>query len=60
MFFKSKELENITNHDQYAPSSAYGRGLTSVESAKNELDNEHIAFNPLKFISIEKQHFHIS
>ena len=57
MFFKSKEPKNITNHDQYAPSSAYGRGLTSVESAKNELYNEHISFNPLKFISIEKQFF---
>lgn len=57
MFFKSKESENIIHHDQYAPSSAYGRGLTSVESAKDELHNEHIVFNPLELVSIEKQFF---
>lgn len=57
MFFKSKEPKKITNHDKYSPSSAYGRGLTSVESAKNELYNEHIAFNPLELISIKQQFF---
>ena len=57
MFFRAKESQHLSNHDQYAPSSAYGRGLTSVQSAKDELFNEHILFNPLEFISIEKQFF---
>jgi len=57
MFFRKKESQKLPNHDQYAPSSAYGRGLTSVQSAKDELFNEHISFNPLEFISIEKQFF---
>lgn len=57
MFFRKKESQKLPSHDKYAPSSAYGRGLTSVESAKDELFNEHTQFNPLEFIHTEKQFF---
>ena len=57
MFFAKTKPQKTLNFDQYAPSSAYGRGLTSVQSAQDELFNEHIPFKPLNLISIEKQFF---
>jgi len=57
MFFKGKEAQNLSNHDHYAPASAYGRGLTSVQSAHKELFIEHTPFNPLGFISNKQQFF---
>ncbi|QOP45541.1 type IV secretory system conjugative DNA transfer family protein [Sulfurimonas paralvinellae] len=57
MFFAKTKPQKTSNFGQYAPSSVYGRGLTSVQSAQDELFNEHIPFKPLNLISIEKQFF---
>ncbi len=57
MFFKKTKPQKTLNFDQYAPSSAYGRGLTSVQFAKDELHKVHIPFNPLDFLNVEQQFF---
>jgi len=58
MFF-SKKKEEVTppDYQNIAPRSAYGRAITSIESAKNELFKEHILFNPLNFINTQEQFF---
>ena len=61
MFF-SKKKEEVTppqNYQNIAPKSAYGRALTSIQSAKNELFKEHISFNPLNFLNTQEQFFGI-
>lgn len=60
MFFNSKKDKKSYSHAKYAPKSVFGRGLTSIESAKNELFIEHIEFNPLEYINTEIQFFGIN
>lgn len=59
MFFskKKEEIQTSKNYHKIAPKSAYGRSITSIESAKEELFKEHVEFNPLNFINIQKQFF---
>ncbi len=59
MFFskKKEEIESSKNYQNIAPKSAYGRAITSIESAKVELFKEHIPFHPFEFINTQKQFF---
>jgi len=57
MFFTKTKPKKILNFDQHAPSSAYGRGLTSIQAAKDELHKNHVSFNPLHFVNAEQQFF---
>ena len=50
MLFKKTEKETPLSQDQNALSSALGRGITSIASAKDELFHQPISFNPLDFI----------
>jgi type IV secretion system protein VirD4 len=50
------EVEN-TEDVQFSTSSILGRAYTSVSSAEKELFQEHIAYNPLNYISSENQFF---
>ena len=54
MLFKKQEKETPLSQDQFALSSAFGRGLTSIASAKDELFHKPISFNPLDFIKDDK------
>ena len=57
MFFNKQAHQKQASFKELAPSSTLGRGLTSVESAKNELFVEHTPFNPLDFLNIQSQFF---
>ena len=50
MLFKKHIPDEPMAHHEYSIESAYGRGITSIKSAKNELFNEPIAFNPFKYL----------
>lgn len=54
MFFSKKKIDERTAHHEYAVSSNYGRAITSIKSAKNELYHEPINFNPLELVSNDK------
>ncbi|MDN5125877.1 TraM recognition domain-containing protein [Aliarcobacter butzleri] len=54
MLFKKTEKETPLSQDQNALSSALGRGITSISSAKDELFHPPISFNPLDFIKDDK------
>ena len=62
MFFskKKEEMKTLQNYKNIAPQSAYGRAITSIESAKIELFKEHFEFNPLDFINTQEQFFGIN
>ncbi len=51
------EFEEVTDTTIYNTSSDLGRAYTSIASAKNELFKEHTPFNPLKYLSTNKQFF---
>lgn len=51
MFFKTPVREKITSHNnEYALQSAYGRGITSIQSAKDELYCQPKRFNPVHYL----------
>ncbi len=51
MFFKTPAREkNTTSNNRYAQQSAYGRGITSIQSAKDELYSQPKRFNPLQYL----------
>lgn len=51
MFFKTPAREkNTTSNNGYAQQSAYGRGITSIQSAKDELYRQPKRFNPLQYL----------
>lgn len=51
MFFKTPAREkNTTQNNVYAQQSAYGRGITSIQSAKDELYRQPKRFNPLQYL----------
>ncbi|WP_419677784.1 hypothetical protein ACN2EN_09635 [Aliarcobacter lanthieri] len=54
MLFKKTQKETPISQDQNALSSALGRGITSISSAKDELFHQPISFNPLDFILSDK------
>lgn len=55
MFFKNQPQEEVIPlKNEYAQQSAYGRGITSINSAKYELFHESVSFNPLQFIKQDK------
>jgi type IV secretion system protein VirD4 len=59
-FFKKKKdikLELKNKNTSFNTSSVLGRSYTSIASAKEELYKEHIAYNPLDYISTKKQFF---
>lgn len=63
MLFKKQKLNESSAHHEYALKSAYGRGLTSIRSAKDELFQEPKNFHPLKFLQKNQYFFgldHIS
>jgi len=57
MFFGRKKPKELSSHDEFAPRSALGRGVSSVQSAKSELFQEHRVFNPLDFLNTRHQFF---
>jgi len=59
MFFskKKEEIKTPHNYQKIASKSAYGRAVTSIESAKKELFREHIDFNSLDFLNTQEQFF---
>jgi type IV secretion system protein VirD4 len=51
MFFKTPIKEEAKpSKNEYALQSAYGRGITSIQSAKDELYREPKRFNPLQYL----------
>ena len=51
MFFKtSTRDEPVPSKNEYAQHSAYGRGITSIQSAKDELYRQPKHFNPLQYL----------
>ena len=55
MFFKTPTRGEIfIPQNEYAQNSAYGRAITSIASAKDELFHESVSFNPLQFIKQDK------
>lgn len=51
MFFKTPiREESIPSKNEYALTSAYGRGITSIQSAKDELYRQPKRFNPLQYL----------
>jgi type IV secretion system protein VirD4 len=55
MFLKAQKNETSI-HNDYAQASAYGRGITSIISAKSELFAHAESFNPLDYLEQQK-HF---
>jgi len=55
--WKKEEIQETHNYHNIAPKSAYGRAITSIESAKKELFQEHYVFNPLHFLNTQEQFF---
>ena len=55
MFFKNQVKEEVqAPKNEYAQQSAYGRAITSIASAKDELFHESVSFNSLKYIVANK------
>lgn len=54
MFFKAKVPDEPSARHEYAQQSAYGRGFTSIKSAKDELYHEAVSFDPLQYIQSKK------
>jgi type IV secretion system protein VirD4 len=55
MFFKNPVKEEVqAPKNEYAQTSAYGRAITSIASAKDELFHQEVAFNPLKYLQNNK------
>jgi|GEM_PF-3040021 len=51
MFFKTPTREEpVPSKNEYAQHSAYGRGITSTQSAKDELYRQPKRFNPLQYL----------
>ena len=54
IFTNNSDFKNIgeadTNHKNLAKNTTLGRGITSIESAKNELYKNLVEYNPLDFI----------
>lgn len=57
MFSNTKQQEEIKPQVQKAEGSSYGRPLTSIESAKDELFHSAVEFNPIEFIQ-DKKYFY--
>jgi len=57
MFFGRKKPKELSYHDEFAPKSVFGRGFTSVQSAKSELFQEHKTFNPLDYLNSQYQFY---
>lgn len=51
MFFRNRKQDEQTAHHQHSLKSAYGRGITSIQSAKDELYLEVLDFNPLEYLN---------
>jgi len=60
MFFtkeiKQREIKKIDN-TKYGVNSSYGRSITSIQTAKDELFKAHLEYNPLDFINSKAQFF---
>jgi type IV secretion system protein VirD4 len=57
MFFKKQQQQpKQTEYTQFAPSSNFGRGVSSIQSASNELFHKAKPFNPLHFLD-ERKYF---
>ncbi len=54
MFFKKTEPKKQTQYNEFAPSSAYGKNVSSIQSEKDALFFEATRYNPLNFISADK------
>lgn len=55
MFFKNQVKEEVqAPKNEYAQQSAYGRAITSIASAKDELFHQAVAFDPLKYLQNNK------
>lgn len=55
MLFKKKNQQpKHTEYSQFAPSSAFGKGVSSIQSAKVELFHPARVFNPLAYLSADK------
>jgi len=57
MFFKKQQQQlKQTEYTQFAPSTTFGRGVSSIQSAKVELFHPAKPFNPLHFLD-ESRYF---
>ncbi len=55
MFFKKQQQQpKKTEYTQFAPSSNFGRGVSSIQSASQELFHQVKQFNPLQYLSQDK------
>ena len=55
MFFKNQVKDKTPSlQTEYAQQSAYGRAITSIAYAKDELFHQAVAFNPLKYLQNNK------
>jgi type IV secretory pathway TraG/TraD family ATPase VirD4 len=50
MFFKNRKHDEPLAHHEYGLKSAYGRGITSIKSAHDELYLKLIDFNPMNHL----------
>ena len=54
LFKKQQQQSKQTEYSQFAPSSSYGRGISSIQSAKDELFHPAKQFNPLQYLSQDR------
>lgn len=55
MFFKKQlKPQKQTEYSQFAPASSYGRGVSSIQSASNELFHPAKLFNPLQYLTTDR------
>lgn len=55
MFFKKQQQQpKQTEYNHFAPASSYGRGVSSIQSASQELFHPASVFNSLNYLSADK------